>query len=176
MKYRASSKAKPECYKKCVKGDGGNFKVWGCFSANGLGSLHIIYDTLTGAKYKEILEEHLFKDANKMQIEDDYYFQHDNDPKHTSKIVKNWLAEKEVQTIHWPSCSPDLNPIDNMWSILKNKISERSPINNIESLKTIAQEEWLKLNEDKELLRNLSNSMPNRIDALKKVKGGHTGY
>ncbi len=45
---------------------------------------------------------------------DQVYFQHDNDPKHTSNLVKEYLNEQEYQVLDWPPQFPDLNPIENM--------------------------------------------------------------
>jgi len=43
----------------------------------------------------------------------DWIFQHDNDPKHTSNVVQNYFANKQIRALPWPSQSPDLNPIKN---------------------------------------------------------------
>ncbi len=100
-------------------------------------------------------------------------FQHDNDPKHTSKATVGFLKKNRVKVIQWPSMSPDLNPIEHLWGILKRQVEHHSP-SSIQSLKEVILEEWKKI--DLAKCRQLVHSMPRRIGAVIKNHGGHTKY
>ena len=63
----------------------------------------------------------------------------DNDLKHTSKVVAKWLKDNEVKVFEWPSHSPDLNPIDNLWAELKKLVQARPT--NLTKLHQLCQEE-----------------------------------
>ncbi len=59
--------------------------------------------------------DQLFKDA-------DFIFQQDLAPAHTAKSTKSWLYDHGVGVLDWPANSPDLNPIENLWGIVKRKM------------------------------------------------------
>ncbi len=63
--------------------------------------------------YINILQTQLLPAAESM-YESDWHLQQDNDPKHTSYVVKNFITENEICIIDWLSNSPDLNPIENL--------------------------------------------------------------
>ena len=82
-----------------------------------------------------------------------------------------WPAE----LMEWPPQSPDLNPIENLWSILDNKIRKRKKQpSNTDELFLIPQDEWQNL--DATLLQNLVNSMPKRCQALINSRGYWIDY
>ena len=81
--------------------------VWGCFSRNSVGNLHPVKSILTGTKYLKILIHHMVPSANRLNPEG-LVFQQDNDPTHTSNVVKKHLQNKKIEVMSWPAQSPDL--------------------------------------------------------------------
>ncbi len=99
--------------------------------------------------------------------------QHDDDPKHTSKTTTAFLKKLRVKVMDWPSMSPDLNPIEHLWDILKWKVDERK-VSNIHQLRDVIMEEWKRT--PMATCGALVNSMPKRVKAVPENNGGHTKY
>ncbi len=78
--------------------------------------------------------DHLFKDA-------DFIFQQDLAPAHTDKSTKSWLNDHSVGLLDWPANSPDLNPIENIWGVVKRKMINKRPTN-ADELKVTVKETW----------------------------------
>ena len=163
----------PENTIPTVKHGGGSIMLWGLFSASGPGKLVKIEGKMDAAKYREILEENLLKSARDLGLGRRFIFQQDNDPKHTAKATLEWLKNKKVNVLEWPSQSPDLNPIENMWKELKIAVHQRSP-SNLTELEQFCKEEWAKIAVSR--CAKLVETYPNRLMAVIAAKGASTKY
>ena len=101
-------------------------------------------------------------------------FMHDGAPCHRSKIVKKFLEENHVTTLDFPGNSPDLNPNKNLWAKMKDLVAEKQPSGGKSIIETI-KEVWVKKT-SADCCNSLMASMPHRLQAVTKVKGGHAKY
>ncbi len=77
--------------------------------------------------------------ADKLYGDADFIFQQDLAPAHTAKGTKSWFNDHGVTVLDWPANSPDLNPIENLWGIVKRKMRDTRP-NNADELKATVKE------------------------------------
>ena len=96
----------PKCTVPTVKHSDGSAMVWGCFIRRGVGNLCVLGRIMDRFYYRDILEQNLFPSIDHFKFGQQSHFMHDNDPKYTSGLVKNWLKQKTIQTLPWPSFSP----------------------------------------------------------------------
>lgn len=109
-----------------------------------------------------------------------------NAPTHTARLVQGWLRdwarEHEVALVDWPPYSPDLNPIENVWKLLKERICKEDPTlgdlpkNQVskDRLVQVAIIVWEEF--EQSLLQELVESMPRRLEAVVKSEGWYTKY
>lgn len=80
-------------FKPKVKFDGDNVMVRGCFSRNSPGPLIQIEETMDRFAYRGILQNHMLPFANE-KMPTEWSFQHDNNSKHSSQLMKTFLMEQ----------------------------------------------------------------------------------
>lgn len=156
-----------------VKHGGGSIMVWGCMAANGVGNLHFIDGIMDKHAYLNILKYNLAQSAAILGFEEDYLFQQDNDPKHSSYLVKEWLLYNVKTQLRTPPQSPDFNPIEHLWELLERRIRKHT-ITSKAALQNALQEEWNKISAGD--TRKFVNSMRNCLQDIIKNKRYATKY
>ena len=152
--------------------------AWGCFSAAGPGYLHVFYDNMDAALYKQILEDNLVDVAERdfavaPPAIQPWHFLQDNARYHKGHISREWFHRNGVSVLDFPPYSPDLNPIENLWAIMAREV-EKSACDTVEELGDRVLEVWNAL--DPEVFRKLARSMPERCQAVIASEGWHTKY
>ena len=108
----------PKCAISTIKHGGDSAMVWDCFTRQRVGKLCVLDHIMDRFYYRDILEQNLQPSINHFQVDQRCIFTHDNDPKHTSGLIKDWLKRKRIQTLHWLPYSSDVNPIQKLWDEL----------------------------------------------------------
>jgi hypothetical protein len=135
-------------------------KVWGGVGMRGLTPLFRVPASQTGEQYRTFLRDQVFPKM-KRRYGSGWIFQQDGDGTHTARVVTHWLDSQEVEWIRdWPSRSPDLSPIENLWAILGQRLAFRMHRTE-EGLWRSLQEEWAKI--DADLCRKLGLSLGKRL-------------
>ncbi|KAF7656920.1 hypothetical protein LDENG_00034500 [Lucifuga dentata] len=115
----------------------------------------------------------MFPSADKLYGDADFLFQQDLASAHSAKTTRNWFADHGITVLDWPANSPDLNPIENLWDIVKRKMRDARP-HNTDELKAAIKATWASITPQQ--CHRLIASMPLRIDAAIHAKGGPTKY
>ena len=99
----------------------------------------------------------------------------DGAPMHHSRAPEEWRKLRLIEKLDWPANSPDLNPIENVWKLLKNVVQHGQTCpRNLEELKMTLQREWRSISSVR--LCNLFHSMPARLQLVIGTKKGHTRW
>jgi len=100
---------------------GGGVMVWLMIMPNGLLSVHIINGKFKSTDYVALLRKYIVP-IMRLNMKSNFYFQQDNCAVHKAKIVMDYLKNNNVRTITWPSRSPDLNIVEDVWKIISDMV------------------------------------------------------
>ncbi len=95
--------------------------------------------------------------ADQLYGDADFIFQQDLAPAHSAKATSNWFKDHGIPVLNCPANSPDLNPIENLWGIVKRKMRYARP-NNAEELKSTIRATWALITPEQ--CHRLIDSMP----------------
>jgi len=153
----------------------GGFSVmfWGCFSKLGLGPLVALEGTMNSQNYVELLRDYVVPELNAAGRH--MVFMQDNAPCHKARNVMDYFAENNIETLNWPPQSPDMNPIENLWAIIKAKRQKKYGVPNTKQ-DLIDQIFDIWSNIDPKIVENLANSANFRISEVLKLKGKVSKY
>jgi len=153
---------------------GGSLMIWGAFSIKGKLPLAFITTKMNSKKYTEMLETSLIDHAEEI-IGCNFTFQQDNASIHRSAETMAWLHGRHIPLLDWPACSPDLNPIENLWGIMVRRIYENGKqYSCVIELKEAIKATWKEI--EPGIIQKLVGSMPSRIFSVIQNSGGHTKY
>ncbi len=167
----------PSCLVSTVQAGGGGVMVWRLIPWHTLGPLVPIEHCLNATAYLSIVADHVHPFMTTVYPSSKGYFQQDNAPCHKAQIISDWFLEHDNEfNLHkWPPQSPDLNPIEQLWDVVERetRIMDVQPTN-LQQLRDTIMSIWTKISE--QCFQHLVESMPRRIKAVLKAKGGPTRY
>ena len=152
--------------------------LWGWHALNCHGELARIDGRFTADHYIEILEEVMVPTVRAMNFPfpERFTFMHDNCPVHTARVVRRWFEERQdFDLMQWPSKSPDLNPIENLWAIMVSEWKIRNERRS-DQLYEHVQEVWEGVRRRPQLTYNIIASMPTRLQDVIDANGSWTKY
>jgi transposase len=149
---------------------GGSVHIWGAIWHGGRSDLIVLNAAVNQFSYIETLR-HFFAG----NLPNNFLFMDDNAPAHRAHRVANFLAEVNVRSLPWPARSPDLNPIEHVWSFISRQINQRpQPPANLQELQRWVMDEWIRVPQC--YIDHLITDLPRRLRAVIEAHGRFTNY
>ena len=175
VRRRPGEDCLPECMISTMKHPL-SIMIWGCMSRKAVGRIQVLEGNVNASRYmKEVLVPKMLPSARDLFGQDpEFIFQQDGAPCHTARACMKWFADNHVTLLEWPGNSPDLNPIENLWSRLKKLVAAHRPSNKQALIEAVISS-WFRIITP-ENLEKLVDSMPRRCQAVIAAKGYPTRY
>jgi transposase len=175
---RPGEELDPTCIVEKVSKKKG-WMFWGCFHGRTQGP-GIFWEKDWGTINKESYCDHTVPVIHgylEMMRRQQVYlqFMQDGAPGHNAEYTYTELAERGIYPIFWPAYSPDLNPIEYVWNIMKNYLQDEYPENmTYNALRLAVNDAWNRIGSD--TFNELIESMHDRCQAVIDAEGRHTKY
>lgn len=147
--------------------------VWGGIGVQGATAIAPVKGHIDSDAYQDIITDYLLPSMNVL-YPDGFVLKQDNASVHVSKSTRKFFEENGIEIMESPAMSPDLNPIENLWSIVKKDFALQQKTTSVSEWKEKVGMIWDQI--PHELLETLIKSMPRRIAACIAASGGHTKY
>lgn len=169
---RRGERTNANCVLEADAYGGGSVMIWAGISMHTKTPAVSVDGNLTARRYQDqiitpVLLPHFRANRGMMLAQD-------NAPCHTARATQGMLQLNQVRVIPWPSKSPDLNPIENVWDLLKRRIRKLPQQQNLRGLGIIIQQAWQAI--PQRYLQRYIISMRARCRAVIDAQGGHTRY
>ena len=147
--------------------------IWGGITVHDAAGLYFLpkNTTMNGERYLTLLQEKLEFYVNSHQVTT---LMHDGAPCHHARKVTDWLQSKDIQLLEWPGNSPDCSPIENLWSLMEDRVVAMQPTS-VDHMQQCIKEVW-RTQITPEYCKALIHSMPSRMEAVIAAKGYCTKY
>jgi transposase len=147
--------------------------MWAAFHSKGVIAMRLFEGTMDSRFLCSTIEAELLAKVRVLYPNGTWVLLQDGATYHWSNETTSFLHKKSVSPMSIPSLSPDLNPIENLWAILKGRVEESNPPN-LSELQEVAENEWQNIED--EICLNLVRSMPTRLNDLLNNAGHMTKY
>lgn len=170
VRRKRTESEKPFSFVPRMQKGGGSVSLWGCMTSAGVGELVFYEGRVNGQTYIQLIGDALISFIDRtFGPNDQFLFMQDNAPPHTSQFAMNFFRTNNIPVIKWPAVSPDLNPIENQWDIIDDRLKQMRP-KTLNELQTMIRQIWSSIT--RETCKRLVDTMPRRLKQCQLAKGG----